>query len=121
MRLENEPASSGTPGSEGVTNEEQRAYWNGEEAEHQLQYEDRYEEMLRPYTRRLLDVVRLDQADVVLDVGCGCSTAPTRPRWRRWLTAVAEAPRDHESPEGIRLGRARGCSAVAGRRSGHRR
>ena len=53
MRLENEPASSGTPGSEGVANEEQRAYWNGEEAEHWLQYEDRYEEMLRPYTRRL--------------------------------------------------------------------
>ena len=36
MRLENEPASSGTPGSEGVANEEQRAYWNGEEVEHWL-------------------------------------------------------------------------------------
>jgi SAM-dependent methyltransferase len=72
MRLENEPASWGTPGSEGVANEEQRAYWNGEEAEHWLQYEDRYEEMLRPYTRRLLDVVGFDQAEVVLDVGCGC-------------------------------------------------
>ncbi|MGO8962202.1 hypothetical protein [Mycobacterium sp.] len=64
MSLENAPASSGTPGSDGVANEEQRAYWNGEEAEHWLQYEDRYEEMLRPYTRRLLDVVGLDQAAV---------------------------------------------------------
>ena len=64
MSLENAPASSGTPGSEGVANGEQRAYWNGKEAEHWLPYEDRYEEMLRPYTRRLLDVVGLDQAAV---------------------------------------------------------
>jgi SAM-dependent methyltransferase len=50
----------------------QAEYWNGEEAQHWLAYEARYEAMLGPFTRHVMSALDLAADDAVLDVGCGC-------------------------------------------------
>jgi hypothetical protein len=51
------------------TNEDQARYWNGPEIDHWLVHEHRYERMLAPFTRMVLDTAAVAQADRVLDVG----------------------------------------------------
>ena len=63
-------------------NEDQAQYWNGPEADHWLVHEHRYERMLAPFTRVVLDTAAVARADRVLDVGCGtgsttCTAART--------------------------------------------
>jgi SAM-dependent methyltransferase len=58
-----------------VPNEEQAAYWNGDEAAHWLANEARYEAMLAPFTDHLLRAAAIRPADCVLDVGCGCGSS----------------------------------------------
>jgi hypothetical protein len=53
----------------------QAEYWNGEEAQHWLAYQDRYEAMLGPFTRHVMSALDLAVDDAVLDVGCGCGAA----------------------------------------------
>lgn len=60
-----------------LVNIEQAQYWNGDEADHWLAYEDRYETMLAPYTGDLLRAASVSRSDRVLDIGCGCG-ATTR-------------------------------------------
>ncbi len=54
-----------------MTNEEQARYWNGDEAEHWLVHEERYERMLAPFTDHLLTSAAIGRADRVIDIGCG--------------------------------------------------
>jgi SAM-dependent methyltransferase len=54
-----------------VTNEAQARYWNGDEADHWLAYEDRYERMLAPFTGHVLTSAAIGRADRVVDIGCG--------------------------------------------------
>ena len=56
-------------------NEEQARYWNGQEAAHWLEHEDRYETMLAPFTGHLLRAAAVGFSDRVLDVGCGCGAS----------------------------------------------
>ena len=60
-----------------TTNREQADYWNGDEGAHWLAHEERYERMLRPFIRHLLDRAAISSADRILDIGCGCG-ATTR-------------------------------------------
>jgi SAM-dependent methyltransferase len=57
---------------EHATNTDQADYWNGEAARHWLAYQQRYDEMGRPFTVRLMDAIRVAAPRAVLDVGCGC-------------------------------------------------
>jgi SAM-dependent methyltransferase len=52
-------------------NEEQRAYWNRDEARHWVEQQRRYDEMLEPFGTALLDAAAIASTDHVLDVGCG--------------------------------------------------
>jgi SAM-dependent methyltransferase len=52
-------------------NAEQITYWNTGEAEHWVDAQDRYDEMLAPFTDALLDVAAILPTDRILDVGCG--------------------------------------------------
>jgi SAM-dependent methyltransferase len=65
-----------------LTNDEQAEYWNGNEAEHWLDHEDRYDAMLHPFIDRLLSEARVSGSDRILDVGCGTG-AITRAAARR--------------------------------------
>jgi len=55
-----------------IANEDQAAHWNGEEAEHWVVEQTRYDEMLKPFVNMLLDAADIRSGDRVLDVGCGC-------------------------------------------------
>jgi SAM-dependent methyltransferase len=56
---------------EHATNTDQADYWNGEAARHWLAYQQRYDEMGRPFTLRLVDAIHAAATQAVLDVGCG--------------------------------------------------
>jgi SAM-dependent methyltransferase len=55
-------------------NQDQRDYWNREEAHHWVDNQQRYDEMLAPFGERVLAAAALTATDRVLDVGCGCGT-----------------------------------------------
>jgi len=57
-----------------TANDEQAAYWNGDEAEHWLANEHRYERMLVAFNAHLLEAAGIDRFDRVLDIGCGCGS-----------------------------------------------
>lgn len=54
-----------------VANEQQRAYWNRDEARHWVDHQRRYDEMLEPFGAALLDAASIGPSERVLDVGCG--------------------------------------------------
>jgi SAM-dependent methyltransferase len=56
-------------------NNDQAEYWNGPEAGHWLVHEHRYERMLAPFTRLVLDVAAVARTDRVLDIGCGTGSS----------------------------------------------
>jgi SAM-dependent methyltransferase len=60
-----------------IVNEEQAEHWNGEDAAHWVNLQDRYDEMLEGFIAPILDAAALTPSDAVLDVGCGCG-ATTR-------------------------------------------
>ena len=53
-------------------NEQQVAAWNGGESVHYVDYADRYDRQLAPFTESLIEQVRLTPPHSLLDVGCGC-------------------------------------------------
>jgi SAM-dependent methyltransferase len=55
-------------------NEEQAEYWNGDEAVHWLEYEDRYDVLLSPFVDPILRAASVAAADRVVDIGCGCGS-----------------------------------------------
>lgn len=57
--------------AEHATDADQADYWNGEAARHWLAYEQRYDQMLHPFTLRLVEAIRAGAPQAVLDVGCG--------------------------------------------------
>jgi len=56
----------------GAPNQEQRDYWNRDEAGHWVDNQERYDEMLAPFGAWVLAAAALTGAERVLDVGCGC-------------------------------------------------
>ncbi len=52
-------------------NADQITYWNTGEAEHWVDAQHRYDEMLAPFSEALLAVAGIGRTDRVLDVGCG--------------------------------------------------
>ncbi len=54
-----------------IVNEDQAAYWNGDESAHWVQQEARYDSMLEPFIEVILRGAALKPTDSVLDVGCG--------------------------------------------------
>jgi SAM-dependent methyltransferase len=60
---------SGEPDAD--ANAEQRDYWNSEEGAVWVREQDRYDEMLAPFTPALLDAAAPGAADTIVDVGCG--------------------------------------------------
>jgi SAM-dependent methyltransferase len=63
-------------------NEEQRAYWNREEARHWVDEQRQYDDMLGPFGDAMLDAADIQPSHRVLDVGCG-NGATTREAARR--------------------------------------
>jgi ubiquinone/menaquinone biosynthesis C-methylase UbiE len=55
-------------------NEQQSEAWNGAESVHYIDYADRYDRQVAPFTDALLDRAQLGARDHVLDVGCGSGT-----------------------------------------------
>ena len=53
-------------------NEKQSEAWNGGESVHYVDYADRYDRQLAPFTEALLEQIRLTPRQSLLDVGCGC-------------------------------------------------
>lgn len=54
-----------------VANTEQRDYWNGPNAREWFEQPERFDEMLAPFSERVLEAARLQPGDRVVDVGCG--------------------------------------------------
>ena len=52
-------------------NEEQRAYWNREEARHWVDEQRQYDDMLGPFGDAMLEAADIQPSHRVLDVGCG--------------------------------------------------
>lgn len=53
-------------------NTEQIAHWNGEEARHWVDAQDRYDRQLAPFADAVLHAAAITSTDRVLDLGCGC-------------------------------------------------
>ena len=53
-------------------NETQIEHWNGDEARHWIDEQDRYDRQLAPFATELLRTAAIGPADRVLDIGCGC-------------------------------------------------
>jgi len=100
--------------------EDRAQCWNGPEADHWLVHEHRYERMLAPFTRVVLDTAAVARADRVLDIGCGTGSA-TRTAARagigqallrgvdpdtisRVTEAMQAALETHLTSDGVRLG-----------------
>jgi SAM-dependent methyltransferase len=73
----------------------QAQYWNGPEAGHWLVHEHRYERMLAPFTRLVLDAAAVARTDRVFDIGCGTGSTT--------CTAVQAALEAHLTSDGVRL------------------
>lgn len=65
-----------------IANTEQAQEWNTTEGEHWVAHQARYDRILGGYGERLLDAADIGEADVVLDIGCGCGDT-TRAAARR--------------------------------------
>lgn len=92
-----------------IVNVEQAAYWNGQEADHWVTDQRRYEEMLQPVVPILLDAAAVGPGDAVLDIGCGCG-ATTRAAARSAAPGGSVVGVDLSAPM---LDRARAASAGA--------
>jgi len=53
-------------------NETQIENWNGDEARHWIDEQDRYDRQLAPFAVELLRAAAIDSTERVLDIGCGC-------------------------------------------------
>lgn len=53
-------------------NETQIEHWNGPEARHWIEQQDRYERQLAPFASELVRAATIGPTERVLDVGCGC-------------------------------------------------
>ena len=53
-------------------NEAQIEHWNGDEARHWIDEQDRYDRQLAPFATELLRAAAIGSTERVLDVGCGC-------------------------------------------------
>jgi SAM-dependent methyltransferase len=53
-------------------NETQIEHWNGPEARHWIDEQERYERQLAPFAEALLRAAAIGSTERVLDVGCGC-------------------------------------------------
>jgi SAM-dependent methyltransferase len=49
-------------------------HWNGDEARHWVEEQDRYDRQLAPFADALLRAAAIGASDRVLDLGCGCGT-----------------------------------------------
>ena len=54
------------------TNADQADYWNGDDSQHWVTAQEKYDAMLAPYVDRIFGAAGLTSADRVLDIGCGC-------------------------------------------------
>lgn len=54
-----------------IANVEQAAVWDGDEGDHWVLHQQRYEAMTGGFTERLLRAAEIGAADRVLDIGCG--------------------------------------------------
>ncbi len=52
-------------------NQQQSDAWNGPESAHYVDHADRYDRQLAPFMDALMDHIRLEASDTVLDIGCG--------------------------------------------------
>lgn len=71
-----------------MANAEQAKEWNTTEGEHWVAHQARYDRILGGYGERLLDAADIGEADVVLDIGCGCGDT-TRNVARRAMAGSA--------------------------------
>jgi SAM-dependent methyltransferase len=55
-------------------NDDQRAFWNGSDAEYWVREQERMDRTLAPVTGPLLSFAAPVAGSIVLDVGCGCGT-----------------------------------------------
>ncbi len=53
-------------------NEDQVAYWNGEEADHWVSRSADYDTMLRAFSDEVIRVARISDGENIIDIGCGC-------------------------------------------------
>ena len=53
-------------------NEAQIEHWNGPEARHWIDQQDRYDRQLAPFAAELLRAAAIGSSERVLDAGCGC-------------------------------------------------
>jgi SAM-dependent methyltransferase len=66
------PPTGSRPGRDiGVANVEQARAWDGDEGDHWVRYQQRYDAMTGPFTEPLLSAGAIEAADRVLDIGCG--------------------------------------------------
>ena len=80
-----------------IANEDQAAYWNGDEGSHWVTGQSRYEGMLEPFVDVVLDAAELASGDRVLDIGCG-SGATTLAAARRVAPAGTALGVDISAP-----------------------
>lgn len=76
-----------------VANEEQAAYWDGEEGGHWVHRAADYDRMLAGFSDAILDAASIAGGERVLDVGCGCGA----------LTLAAAAAADPGTVTGVDL------------------
>ena len=55
-----------------MTNEAQKAFWNGDTGQNWVTHDDLMEAMLQPIGHAVLDVLSPEQGANALDIGCGC-------------------------------------------------
>jgi SAM-dependent methyltransferase len=66
------PATGSSIGRDvSIANTDQAAAWDGDEGDHWVSHQQRYEAMTGAFTARLLRAAEIGAADRVLDVGCG--------------------------------------------------
>jgi SAM-dependent methyltransferase len=65
-------SGSGTDRDVPIANADQARVWDGDEGDHWVAHQARYEAMIGVFTDRLLAAAALAKGDRVLDIGCGC-------------------------------------------------
>src|SRR5437773_4952744 len=67
-----------------AANTAQAQAWNGDQGRHFVAENARHERMLETHTARLLEAAKIQRADSVLDVGCGCGETTMRAARAAW-------------------------------------
>jgi SAM-dependent methyltransferase len=66
------PPAPNPQGPVTIANAEQAQLWDGDEGDHWVSHQARYDSMTSIFTERLLAAAALEDGDRVLDIGCGC-------------------------------------------------